>query len=117
MTELSKELINKILQALEIAKNTGKVKKGVNETTKAIERGTAKLVIAAEDVEPKEIIMHLPVLCNEKKCPYVSIPSKQDLGRAVGINVGSAAVCIAEPGDAKTLIEDIIKKMQTEEKE
>jgi len=117
MTELSKELINKILQALEIAKNTGKVKKGVNETTKAIERGTAKLVIAAEDVEPKEIIMHLPVLCNEKKCPYVSIPSKQDLGRAVGINVGSAAVCISEPGDAKTLIEDIIKKIQTEEKE
>jgi len=114
---MTEELIKKVLQALEVAKNTGKVKKGVNETTKAIERGNAKLVVIAEDVEPKEIVMHLPVLCNEKKCPYVNVPSKQDLGRAVGINVGSAAVCIAEPGDAKGLIEDIIKKINTEKKE
>ena len=40
MTEFSvpKDLVDKILQALEISKNTGKIKKGTNETTKAIER-------------------------------------------------------------------------------
>ena len=112
MTEIPKDLVDKILQALEISKNTGKIKKGTNETTKAIERGNAKLVVIANDVEPKEIVMHLPVLCDEKKCDYVYIPSKQELGRAVGINVGTASACIIEPGEAKNIVEEIIKKIK-----
>jgi len=113
MAEIPKDLVDKILQALEIAKNTGKIKKGTNETTKAIERGNTKLVVIAQDVEPKEIVMHLPVLCDEKKCDYVYIPSKQELGRAVGINVGTASACIIEPGEAKNIVEEIIKKIKT----
>ena len=111
--EIPKDLVDKILQALEVAKNTGKIKKGTNEVTKAIERGKAKLVVIAKDVEPKEIVMHLPVLCEEKKCEYVHIPSKEELGRAVGINVGTASACITEPGEAKDLLEDTIKKIKT----
>jgi len=111
--EIPKDLVDKVLQSLEIAKNTGKVKKGTNETTKAIERGNAKLVVIAKDVEPKEIVMHLPVLCDEKKCEYVYIPSKEELGRAVGINVSTASACITEPGEAKDLVEEIIKKLKT----
>lgn len=109
--KVPKEVSDKVLQALEIAKNTGKIRKGSNETTKTIERGEAKLVIIAEDVQPAEIVMHLPVLCEEKKCDYVWIPSKEELGRAVGINVGTAAACIVEPGEAKGLVEDVIKKV------
>ena len=111
--EIPKDLVDKVLQALEIAKNTGKIKKGTNETTKAIERGNAKLVVIARDVEPKEIVMHLPVLCDEKKCDYVYVPSKQELGRSVGINVATASACIIEPGEAKNLVEQIIKKVKT----
>ena len=107
------DLVDKVLQALEVAKNTGKVKKGTNEVTKAIERGRAKLVVIAKDVEPKEIVMHLPVLCDEKKCEFVYIPSKEELGRATGINVGTASACIIEPGEAKDVLEDIIKKIET----
>ncbi len=110
--EVPKDLVDKILQAVEIAKNTGKIKKGTNETTKAIERGQAKLVIIAQDVDPKEIVMHLPTLCEEKKCEYVYVPSKQELGRAAGINVATASACIIEPGEAKDLLEDIIKKVK-----
>ena len=115
MTEfdIPKDLVDKVLQALEIAKNTGKVKKGTNEVTKVIERGKAKLVVIAKDVEPKEIVMHLPVLCEEKKCEYVYIPSKEELGRAVGINVGTASACIVEPGEAKDVLEDVINKIKT----
>jgi len=114
MTEfdIPKDLVDKVLQAMEIAKNTGKVKKGTNETTKAIERGQAKLVVIAKDVEPKEIVMHLPVLCDEKKCDYVYVPSKEELGRAIGINVSTASACIVELGEAKALVEDIIKKVK-----
>jgi len=111
--EIPKDLVDKVLQALEIAKNTGKVKKGTNETTKAIERGKAKLVVIAKDVEPKEIVMHLPVLCDEKKCDYVYVPSKEELGRAIGINVSTASACIVESGEAKGVIEEIIKKIKT----
>jgi ribosomal protein eL8 len=111
--DIPKDLIDKILQALEIAKNTGKIKKGTNEATKAIERGHTKLVVIAKDVEPKEIVMHLPVLCEEKKCEYVYVPSKEEIGRAIGINVPTASACITEPGEAKELVDEIIKKLKT----
>jgi large subunit ribosomal protein L7Ae len=111
--DIPRDLVDKVLQAIEIAKNTGRVKKGSNETTKAIERGQAKLVVIAKDVEPKEIVMHLPVLCEEKKCDYVYIPSKEELGRAVGINVATASACIIEPGEAKDMIGEIIKKVKS----
>jgi large subunit ribosomal protein L7Ae len=101
---------DKILHAVEIAKNTGKVRIGTNETTKAIERGIAKLVVSAEDVQPKEVIMHLPSLCNEKKIPYVQVKSKLELGRAAGIDVPTAAIAITEEGDAKKDIEEIAKE-------
>ena len=100
---------NKILHAVEIAKNTGKVRIGTNETTKAIERGIAKLVVIADDVQPKEVIMHLEPLCNEKKIPFVHVKNKLELGRASGIDVGTASIAIIELGDAKKDIEEIIK--------
>ena len=101
---------DKILHAVEIAKNTGKVRIGTNETTKAIERGIAKLVVAADDVQPKEVIMHLPSLCNEKKIPYATVKSKLELGRAAGIDVPTASIAVIEEGDAKRDIEEIAKE-------
>ena len=110
--EVPKELSEKVLRAMEIAKNTGKIKKGTNETTKAIERGQAKLVVIAEDVDPEEIVMHLPPLCDEKKIPYVYVPSKMELGRAAGIDVAAASACIIEAGEAKDLVKEIIEKVE-----
>jgi large subunit ribosomal protein L7Ae len=101
---------NKILHAIEIAKNTGKVRIGTNETTKAIERGIAKLVVIADDVQPKEVIMHLEPLCNEKKIPFVHVKNKLELGRAAGIDVGTASIAVIELGDAKKDVEEITKK-------
>jgi ribosomal protein eL8 len=114
--ELPKDLKTKILQTLEIARNSGKIKKGMNETTKAVERGIAKLVVIAEDVEPEEIVMHLPVLCDEKKIPYGYVSSKQELGRAVGIDVACAAACIIEPGEAKESLKEIVEKIEALQK-
>ncbi|MEM5836188.1 MAG: 50S ribosomal protein L7Ae [Candidatus Aenigmatarchaeota archaeon] len=114
--ELPKELKSKILQVIEIARNTGKIKKGMNETTKAVERGIAKFVVIAEDVDPEEIVMHLPILCEEKKIAYGYVPSKQELGRAVGIDVSCAAACIIEPGEAKETLREIIEKIEALQK-
>jgi len=109
--KIPKEMSDKILQIVEIARNTGKIRKGTNETTKSIERGDAQLVVIAEDVEPQEIVMHLPALCDEKKIPYVYVPSKNELGRAAGIDVSSASIAIAEPGEGKEQLKEIVKKI------
>lgn len=106
--DVSKELNDKILQVVEMAKNTGKIRKGTNEATKSIERGDAKLVVIAGDVEPEEIVMHLSPLCEEKKIPYVYVPNKSELGRSAGIDVPSAAISIVEPGEGKDMLKEVI---------
>lgn len=85
---------------IEKAKKTGKVDKGANEVTKAVELGVAKLVLYAADVEPKEITAHLPKLCKDKNIPCVEVDSKKKLGLAVGINVNTAAVAVINSGEA-----------------
>ena len=82
---------------------------GTNETTKMVERGQAKLVVIAEDVDPEEIVMHLPILCEEKGIPYVYVPSKKELGEAAGIQVSAASVAVVNPGKAEKMIKEIVE--------
>lgn len=110
--DVPKELAEAAYEALQIVRDTGKLRRGTNETTKAIERGIAKLVVIAEDVEPPEVVAHLPLLCEERKVPYVYVPSKTQLGTAIGIDVSAASACIIEPGDAAELIKEIISRAQ-----
>ena len=110
-TNFSKEVIEKAYQAVESAKKTGKIKKGINEATKAIERGVAKLILVAKDTNPKEIIMHLPVLCDEKDATCVIVDSREELGAAAGLTVATSAVVIIKEGDSKKYIQEIIKKL------
>ena len=97
----------KILEIVEIARTSGKIRKGSNEATKAIEKGNAKLVVYAGDVNPKEVIMHLPLLCKEKNILCVEISKKEDLGAAAGLPVSTAAVAVVKEGDAKSAIESL----------
>ncbi|SRR6056297_1577814 len=90
-----------VYQIVEKAKRTGKIEKGTNEVTKAIERGTAKLVVYAADVEPKEIIAHIPLLCKEKGIPCVEADNKQKLGIAVGLPVKASSIAVIDAGEAE----------------
>jgi large subunit ribosomal protein L7Ae len=110
--EVPKEVAEAAYEALKIASETGKIRKGTNEATKSIERGKARLVLIAENVEPPEIVAHLPMLCDERKAPYVFVPEKQRIGQAVGLMVGSAAAAIEEPGDGKELLDEIVSKLK-----
>jgi large subunit ribosomal protein L7Ae len=100
-------LVSKALEAIEVAVKTGKIKKGTNEVTKAIERGVAKLVLAASDVNPPEVIMHLEPLCKEKETLFVKVPSREELGTAAGLNVPTSSVAIIEAGNAETIIKEL----------
>ncbi|MFH0876565.1 MAG: ribosomal L7Ae/L30e/S12e/Gadd45 family protein [archaeon] len=99
--------VEKVYEAIEVARTTGKIKKGANEVTKAVERGTAKLVAYAKDITPPEIIMHIPLLCQEKNVLCVEVPSKDELGAAAGLTVGTTAIAIIQEGEAKNLITEI----------
>ena len=110
--EVPKELVDKVYETIETAKTSGKIKKGTNETTKAIERGKAKIVVIAKDVSPPEIIMHIPMIAEEKNVPCFTVPSKEELGAAAGIQVGTGSVVITEEGEAKNLIKEIINKVK-----
>ena len=106
--EVSKDLVNAVYAAVRVAKQSGKVRKGTNETTKAIERGISKLVVIAEDVEPPEVVAHLPILCEERNAPFIFVPSKQQLGMSLGIDVGSAAATIVDAGEAQHIVEQVV---------
>ena len=110
--EAPKEIVDAAYEALSIASKSGAVRKGTNEATKAVERAQAKLVVIAEDVDPPEVIAHLPLLCEERKIPYVFVPSKDKLGTSVGIDVPCASACIIREGDAAGLIKEIITRLE-----
>jgi len=108
--EVSKEMVDKVYEIIETAKSTGKVMKGTNETTKAIEKEKAKFVAIAKDVNPPEITMHIPIIAEEKDVPCFTVPSKEELGAAAGIQVGTGSVAVTEVGEAKNLIKELLTK-------
>ncbi len=90
-----------VYDVVEKAAKTGKVDKGVNEVTKAVERGIAKAVVVASDVDPKELTQHLSILCKEKGIKFSEADSKEKLGISIGINRPAAAVAVIKEGEAK----------------
>ncbi len=107
------ELADKALQLVQVASETGKVRVGTNEVTKASERSEAKLVVMAEDVDPVEILVHVPMLCEEKRIPYIYVPKKQRLGQVAGLTKSAASVAIVEAGDGKVLLDEIAQLFPT----
>jgi large subunit ribosomal protein L7Ae len=107
---MGKETTGKIYDLVEIAKSTGKVKKGANEVTKCIERSEAKIVVVAEDTQPPEILMHLEPLCKEREIMLVKVPNKKELGTSVGLDVPCSAIAILDAGEAKDILMELKKK-------
>jgi large subunit ribosomal protein L7Ae len=111
--ETPKELSDKAYTLAEAAKESGKVKKGTNEVTKVVERGAAAMVIMAADVEPPEILAHIPALCDERNVPFVYVPSKAELGKAIGLNKPAASVAIVDVGKGKAICDEIAQAVKT----
>jgi large subunit ribosomal protein L7Ae len=101
--------------ALEILENvssdTANIRKGTNETTKSIERGLAKLVFIALDVEPPEIVAHLPLLCKDKKIAYLYVSTKEVLGNASNLGIKTASCAIVGEGELKARIDTLAARI------
>lgn len=109
--DLKKDLKNALNTIAE--SRDSKIRKGMNEVTKAIERNLAKLVVMAEDVSPPEILFHVPLLCDEKKIPFAYLSTKKELGGAVRINVSSSAIAVENVGTGNdNVLGSILKKLE-----
>jgi len=106
------ETTKKIVDLLGKIAKTGKIRAGVNEVTKMVERGNAKLVVMAEDVSPEELLYHLPVLCNEKKIPFTYFSQRKELGKVSGLNISTSCIAIVNEGVAKKELEDVLKQIK-----
>ena len=103
------QLTVKILDLVQQGTNYKQLRKGANEATKCVNRGIAEFVVMAADTEPLEILLHLPLLCEDKNIPYVFVRSKQALGRACGVSrpVIAAAVTVNEGSQLKPQIQTL----------
>lgn len=105
------EVMERAYECVKLAAESGNIRKGANESTKAVERGMAKLLVIAQDVDPPEIVAHLPLLADGKNIPYVYVDSKSKLGEAAGIDVSTSAVAVIDAGKGKPLMEEVISRV------
>ncbi|XP_020643572.1 NHP2-like protein 1 isoform X2 [Pogona vitticeps] len=103
--QLTKTLLDLVQQAC----NYKQLRKGANEATKTLNRGIAEFIVMAADAEPLEIILHLPLLCEDKNVPYVFVRSKQALGRACGVSrpIVACSITIKEGSQLKPQIQSV----------
>ena len=88
------KLSQELLDLVQNSAQAKQIKKGANEATKALNRGKAELIVMAGDSNPIEILLHLPLLCEDKNVPYVFVPSKTALGRSAQVSRNVIALAI-----------------------
>jgi len=90
------------------------LKKGANEATKTLNRGVSEIIVLAADTSPLAIVLHLPLLCEDKNVPYVYVPSKTALGRACGVSraVIAASITTNEASDLSGQIRSLKDKVE-----
>ncbi len=110
--ELKKKVAKFVTDVVKLDKRN--IRKGVNETTKNVERQRAKLVVLAGDVDPPQVVFHLPIICDEKNVPYVYVDTKDDLGKAAELSVGCSAIAVVNvPKEQEATLKDIASKVKT----
>ena len=105
-------LTTKILNLVQQACNYKQIRKGANEATKTLNRGQAEFIVLAADSEPLEILLHIPLLCEDKNVPYVFVRSKQALGRACGVS--RPVICASVTQNEGSQIKPQINTIQQE---
>lgn len=107
-------LTTKILNLVQQANNYHLLRRGANEATKTLNRNQSELIIMAADTEPLEILLHLPLLCEDKNVPYVFVRSKQALGRASGVqrSVVACSIVQADNSQLKTQISGVHQEVE-----
>eukprot|EP01062_Namystynia_karyoxenos_P055941 TRINITY_DN46942_c0_g1_i1.p1 TRINITY_DN46942_c0_g1~~TRINITY_DN46942_c0_g1_i1.p1 ORF type:complete len:127 (+),score=39.31 TRINITY_DN46942_c0_g1_i1:72-452(+) len=104
------QLSRRVLDAVKQAREFGQLRKGPNEAAKTLNRGVAQFIVLAADCRPLDVLLHLPLLCEDKGVPYLFVPRMDELGRAAGVtrDVSAVAVIISEGGQVRRLLEPLM---------
>jgi H/ACA ribonucleoprotein complex subunit 2 len=86
--------VKKLHKTIKKASKARQVKRGVKEVVKGIRKGEQGLLVLAADINPIDIISHLPVLSEEAQIPYVFVTSKEELGHASSTKRPTSCVMI-----------------------
>lgn len=107
-------LTSKIMTLVQQAVSYKQLRRGANEATKTLNRGLSEFIVMAADAEPLEILLHLPLLCEDKNVPYVFVRSKQALGRACGVTrpIIACSVTVNEGSQLKSQITAIQQEIE-----
>jgi U4/U6 small nuclear ribonucleoprotein SNU13 len=108
------ELTATILELVSLAQTNKQLRKGANEVTKTLNRSVAEIVVIAGDTDPIDIVMHLPLLCEDKNVPYIFIPSRAALGRACGVTRSVIACSIVKRDGSRIKKNVDLLKIQVE---
>eukprot|EP00477_Mikrocytos_mackini_P000376 GAHX01000399.1.p1 GENE.GAHX01000399.1~~GAHX01000399.1.p1 ORF type:complete len:130 (-),score=31.04 GAHX01000399.1:59-448(-) len=92
----TEQLESKILKNIKPFMKAKMIKKGINEVTKALNRGTALMVFIAADTVPFEIVLSIPDICEQKSVPFVYVNSGKLLGESVNLTNKTAALAIID---------------------
>eukprot|EP01006_Ploeotia_vitrea_P058608 TRINITY_DN69802_c0_g1_i1.p2 TRINITY_DN69802_c0_g1~~TRINITY_DN69802_c0_g1_i1.p2 ORF type:complete len:143 (-),score=75.17 TRINITY_DN69802_c0_g1_i1:161-541(-) len=108
------KLTNSVLELVQQANNYKQLKKGANEATKTLNRGISEIIVMAADTEPLAILLHLPLLCEDKNVPYVFVESKMALGRACGVSrpVIAASILTSESSQLSSQINTLRNEIE-----
>jgi len=89
------------------------LRSGMNTVTTLVEKKKAQLVIIAHDVEPIELVLHLPTLCRKMGIPYCIVKGKARLGRLVHLKTCSSLALTDVNVDDKSGLSKIIEAIKT----
>jgi H/ACA ribonucleoprotein complex subunit 2 len=109
--KLTKKLYSLICKAVIADKKKGIVK-GIKDVTKSIRKGNKGLVVIGADVSPFDVVSHLPVYLEEKKIPYIWVPSRHDLGAATQCKRATTVVLLKPNGELQSSMDKCVAAIE-----
>lgn len=89
------------------------VRSGMNTVTTLVEKKKAQLVVIAHDVEPIELVLHLPILCRKMGIPYCIVKGKARLGQLVHMKTCSSVAITDVNSEDKSTLSKLAESVKT----
>uniref|UniRef100_A0A224Y000 Putative nucleolar protein nhp2 n=1 Tax=Panstrongylus lignarius TaxID=156445 RepID=A0A224Y000_9HEMI len=108
-----RKLTKKIYKLIKKAsKNREYCKSGLKLVQSSIRKGATGLIILAGDVTPVDVMIHLPAVCEDKDIPYCYVPSKEDIGTAMGVTRGVISVLIIDNPEIQDNFVEVLNEVK-----
>lgn len=110
----SKKTTKKLHKLVKKASQAKFVRRGVKEVVKALRKGNKGFCIIAGDISPIDVVVHLPIMCEDRRIPYFYVPSKLDLGAAASTKRPTSCILVT-PKDSfseMSLYDKLFKEAQ-----